>query len=161
VRAGWGPEIICFELDRLGRNTLDLLNLAKERQARSADTRRVADGFRLNTPYGEFALTILGAVAKVGPENIGERSRAGLAVAKPKGRVVGGSPNGGCKAHVLEKLPTVLRLKRQGYSVLRVARHLTVNRKGVDRVLKLRAEGKVRGRAEALAEVPIERRGKK
>jgi hypothetical protein len=64
-------------------------------------------------------------------------------------------------AHLLEKLPTILTLKQRGYSVLRIARHLQVNRKSVARVLKLHAEGKVRSRASALAEVPIERRGKK
>ena len=64
-------------------------------------------------------------------------------------------------AHLLEKLPTILTLKQRGYSVLRIARRLPVNRKGVDRVLKLRAEGQVPSRAEARAEVPIEKRGKK
>jgi hypothetical protein len=62
---------------------------------------------------------------------------------------------------MLEKLPTILLLKQQGYSMLKIARALQVSRKRVTRLLKLHAEGRVEGRAEVLAEAPVERRGKK
>lgn len=52
----------------------------------------ITEGIRISTSIGRFAYTMLSAAAEMERENIIERTRAGLAVARAKGRIGGRRP---------------------------------------------------------------------
>lgn len=86
-----GDTLACYKLDRVGRSVHHLSGLLKELDERGVHF-KTADG-TVNTsgPTGKLLLHVLGAVAQFERDLILERTRAGLAAAKARGRV-GGRP---------------------------------------------------------------------
>jgi Enterobacteriaceae phage serine recombinase len=86
-----GDTLACFKLDRIGRSVHHLSGLLKGLEERGIHF-KTADG-TVNTigPAGKLLLHVLGAVAQFERDLILERTRAGLAAAKARGRV-GGRP---------------------------------------------------------------------
>lgn len=86
-----GDTLACYKLDRIGRSVHHLSGLLKELDERGVHF-KTADG-TVNTsgPTGKLLLHVLGAVAQFERDLILERTRAGLAAAKARGRV-GGRP---------------------------------------------------------------------
>ena len=92
VNAGHVIDITAWRCDRIGRNALENLKLAEACKARSTDIVGHADGLRLNSPNGSLIFTILSAIAEYEREKISENTKAGMATAKEKGKILGGSP---------------------------------------------------------------------
>lgn len=86
-----GDTITCYKLDRIGRSVHHLSGLLKELDERGVHF-KTADG-TVNTsgPTGKLLLHVLSAVAQFERDLILERTRAGLAAARARGRV-GGRP---------------------------------------------------------------------
>ena len=53
------------KLDRLGRNTRDVLNLVHEREERGASLRVLEPAIGTGGPMGRMVLTVLGMVAEM------------------------------------------------------------------------------------------------
>ena len=87
--------VVVARLDRLSRTTTQLLALVQERFT-SNDVRlvSVSEGIDPTTPAGQFVMTILAGLAQMEREQIGERTRAGMAEAKAQGKHVGKCPFG-------------------------------------------------------------------
>src|SRR5437868_1513271 len=70
--------LVCWRLDRLGRNLKHLITLLDELQAVGVAFASLAEGIDATTPAGKLQMHILGAIAEFERERIRERVLAGL-----------------------------------------------------------------------------------
>ena len=77
--------LVCWRLDRLGRNLKHLITLLDELQALGVAFVSLAEGIDATTPAGKLQMHILGAIAEFERERIRERILAGLQRAKAQG----------------------------------------------------------------------------
>ena len=86
-----GDTVVVWKLDRLGlniRNTLDVLATLAER---GVGFRSLTEGLDTAGPIGRAVFTIIAAFSELERDTIRERTTAGLAGAKARGRI-GGRP---------------------------------------------------------------------
>ena len=81
--------VVCWRLDRLGRNLKHLITLLEDLQVLGVAFVSLAEGFDATTPAGKLQMHILGAIAEFERERIRERVLAGLARAKSQGKRLG------------------------------------------------------------------------
>ena len=81
--------LVCWRLDRLGRNLRHLILLLDDLQAIGVDFVSLAEGIDATTPAGRLQLHILGAIAEFERGRIVERVKAGLARARAQGKTLG------------------------------------------------------------------------
>jgi len=81
--------LICWRLDRLGRNLKHLVTLLDELQAVGVAFVSLGEGVDCTTPAGRLQLHILAALAEFEKARIAERVRAGLARVKSQGQRLG------------------------------------------------------------------------
>jgi DNA invertase Pin-like site-specific DNA recombinase len=77
--------VVCWRLDRLGRNLRHLVTLLDELQALGVAFISMGEGIDCTTPAGKLQLHILAALAEFERGRIQERVKAGLARAKAQG----------------------------------------------------------------------------
>lgn len=87
-----GDTIVVWKLDRLGRSVPHLLNLIEEFKRRQITFRSLTEVIDTGTPTGAFLVTVLCALAQMERSILIQRTRAGLAAAKERGRI-SGRPN--------------------------------------------------------------------
>ena len=80
-----GDVLIVVKLDRLGRNTRDVLNLVHELEEKGASLRVLEPAIDTGGPMGRMVLAVLGMVAEMELGFIRDRQRAGIDAAKAKG----------------------------------------------------------------------------
>jgi len=81
--------LVCWRLDRLGRNLRHLITLLDELQALGIAFVSLAEGIDATTPAGKLQMHILGAIAEFERERIRERVLAGLQRARAQGQRLG------------------------------------------------------------------------
>ena len=81
--------LVCWRLDRLGRNLKHLITLLEELQALGIAFVSLAEGIDATTPAGKLQMHILAAIAEFERARIAERVRAGLHRAKAQGKRLG------------------------------------------------------------------------
>lgn len=81
--------VVVWKLDRFGRSQRDLLNLVEELQAAEIGFISYTENFDLTSPMGKAMFGILCVFAELERNNIRERTKAGLALARSRGRVPG------------------------------------------------------------------------
>ena len=81
--------VVCWRLDRLGRNLRHLVTLLDELQELGVAFVSLAEGIDATTPAGKLQMHILGAIAEFERARIAERVRAGLARARANGTRLG------------------------------------------------------------------------
>ena len=86
-----GDTLVVVRIDRLARSLAHLLAVIEELRARGVHFRSLGDPIDTSSPQGLFTLQVLGAAAEFERALIRERTRAGLAAARARGRV-GGNP---------------------------------------------------------------------
>ena len=84
-----GDTLIVGAVDRLGRDTLDVLSTVEALQAKGVAIISLREGFDLSTPIGKAMLTMLAAVADLERSNIKARQMAGIQRAKAEGKALG------------------------------------------------------------------------
>ncbi|EMF6423413.1 TPA: recombinase family protein, partial [Klebsiella pneumoniae] len=72
-------------VDRIGRNTIDLLQTVEALKEKGVSVVSMREGFDLSTPAGEAMLTIMAALAKMELSVLDERRKAGIKRAKSQG----------------------------------------------------------------------------
>jgi DNA invertase Pin-like site-specific DNA recombinase len=81
--------LVCWRLDRLGRNLRHLVTLLEELQSIGVAFVSLGEGIDCTTPAGKLQLHILAALAEFERERIRERVLAGLARARTQGKRLG------------------------------------------------------------------------
>lgn len=87
-----GDTLVVWKLDRLGRSMRNLVLLVDELRRREVHFRSVTDSIDTSSSMGRFIFHIMSALAEMERELIVERTRAGLASARAKGRIGGRRP---------------------------------------------------------------------
>ena len=80
-----GDTLCVHKLDRLGRNTRDVLNLVHELHERGCSLQVLEPAIDTSGPMGTVMLTVLGMVSEMELGFIKERQRAGIEKAKANG----------------------------------------------------------------------------
>lgn len=109
--------IVIWKLDRLGRSTRQVLNTFFELDSKGAKVRVLTQPLLdTTTPMGQFFVAVMAAFAELEKDIIRERTRAGLAAAKARGRV-GGRQARHTDAEVLgvKNMGTAAATKRLGF----------------------------------------------
>ena len=97
--------VVVWKLDRLGRSLRDLIDLVAEMQKLEVNFVSIQDSINTATATGRFTFNIFASLAEFEREIISERTKAGLASARARGRK-GGRPSGLSKEN-LSKAKTI------------------------------------------------------
>jgi len=101
-----GDTLVVWKLDRLGRSLKHLIETVNDLDARHVGFRSLQEAMDTTTPGGKLIFHIFGSLAEFERELIRERTMAGLAAARARGRVGGRKP---------KMSPAQVRLARQLY----------------------------------------------
>ncbi len=86
-----GDTVIVWKLDRLGRSLKDLIETLNLLKSRGVDFISLTESIDTTTPGGKLIFHLMGALAEFERDLIRERTNAGLAAARARGRI-GGRP---------------------------------------------------------------------
>ena len=81
-----GDVVVIWKLDRLGRSLKDLIQLVNEIQNKDAGLQSLGDQINTATPQGKLTFHLFAALAEFERDIIRERTNAGLAAARARGR---------------------------------------------------------------------------
>ncbi len=87
-----GDTVVVWKLDRLGRSLINLADLLQKFKQMNVEFLSITEGINTNTSMGRFTFHIMSALAEMEREIIIERTCAGLAAARKKGRIGGRPP---------------------------------------------------------------------
>jgi DNA invertase Pin-like site-specific DNA recombinase len=87
-----GNTLVVWKLDRLGRSLRHLIDVVSELQGRGVGFRSLHENIDTTTPGGKLVFHVFGALAEFERDMIRERTYAGLAAARARGRK-GGRPS--------------------------------------------------------------------
>jgi len=87
-----GDTLVITKLDRLGRSVKNLTELSEELDRRGVGLRVLTQGIDTTTPGGKLFFHMLAAIAEFEHGLIVERTTAGLAAARARGRRGGAKP---------------------------------------------------------------------
>ena len=104
-----GHTLIVWRLDRLGRSLKDLIELVGELGRKGVALRSLQEAIDTTSPGGKLIFHVFGALAEFERNLIRERTQAGLAAARARGRK-GSRP----KSLDADKRKTAVNLYREG-----------------------------------------------
>jgi len=130
-----GDTIVVYSISRLSRSVRDLLTVVDALAERGVGLRSLTEPVNTSagSPYGDFTLTLLGALAALERSILRERTRAGVAAARARGRV------GGQRPVDPEKVSAAADLVAAGRSVAEAAAVVGLGRSTLYRALRSRA----------------------
>lgn len=123
-----GDVILVKKLDRLGRDTADMIQLIKEFDAMGIYIRFLDDGISTEGSMGKMIVTILSAVAQAERHRILERTNEGRIEAKLNGIKFG-------RKRSIDR-EKIITLWRNGVGATEIAKQAKIGRSTVYKVLK-------------------------
>ncbi len=87
-----GDTLVVWRLDRLGRSLPDLVQIVAELEQRGVGFESLSEKIETNSAAGKLVFHVFAALAEFERNLIRERTRAGLAAARARGRVGGRKP---------------------------------------------------------------------
>ena len=115
------------KLDRLGRDTADMIQLIKEFDSMGVAVRFLDDGISTEGSMGKMMVTILSAVAEAERQRILERTNEGRQEALLKGVKFGRKRSVDCKR--------IIRLRQNGLGGTAIAKDMQIARSTVYKIL--------------------------
>lgn len=122
-----GDVILVKKLDRLGRDTADMIQLIKEFDAQGVSIRFIDDGISTDGEMGKMVVTILSAVAQAERQRILERTNEGRQEAMAKGVVFG-------RKRKIDR-DAVLNMWQQGLGASHISKTMNIARSTVYKVI--------------------------
>ena len=114
--------LVIWKLDRLGRTVKGLVDFVADLQERKIQFHSLTGGIDTTTPAGRFFFHVMASLAQMERELLAERTRAGLASARRRGRV------GGRKRRMTPgKVESARKLLKGGMAPRDVAQNLGVS----------------------------------
>jgi len=123
-----GDTILVKKLDRLGRDTADMVNLIKDFDQMSVAIRFLDDGINTEGTMGKMVVTILAAVAQAERARILERTNEGRIEAKSNGVKFGPRTK-------IDKM-LVFELHKGGEGAVSIAKKMGIGRSTVYKLIK-------------------------
>jgi DNA invertase Pin-like site-specific DNA recombinase len=128
-----GDTVMVWRLDRLGRSLRHLIDIVADLQARGVTLVSLTEQIDTSSPGGKLVFHVFAAMAEFERDLIRERTQAGLAAARARGRT-GGRPT----VWTPEKVAAAKAMHASGeQDVSSIARALDVSRASVYRALSL------------------------
>lgn len=87
-----GDTIYIHDFSRLARSTKDLLEIVEKLQNKGVHLVSNKENIDTSTPTGKLMLTMIGAIAEFERQNMLDRQREGIALAKVNGKYKGRKP---------------------------------------------------------------------
>lgn len=112
-----GDVLIVAALDRLGRKTSEVLSLIEDLDRRGVILKSEREGVDYGTPVGRLVTQILISVGEMERSMVSERTKAGLANARAKGKQIG-RPREIPSTHIREAIRLV---QQERYSIRKAA----------------------------------------
>ncbi len=91
LRKNYYDYLICYKLDRLGRNLSDLVNIIDELNKLNTSFISIKERFDTSTPIGRAMMFFTGVLAQMEREQIAERVRDNMLMLARSGRWLGGT----------------------------------------------------------------------
>ena len=119
-----GDTVVVWKLDRLGRNTLHILETVKALTDRGVSLVSVTDGIDSSTAAGRMMIGVLGSLTEYERELTKERTALKRATSRKNGTKFG-RPR---KVDDAEHIATAKRMKADGHTGKDIAKYLGVSR---------------------------------
>ena len=129
-----GDLVIVAAIDRLGRNTIDVLTTVEGLRAKGVSVVSLREGFDLATPVGKAMLTMLAAMAELEKENIRVRQMAGIERARAEGKNLG-------REKVIDDAAVATWRVANSASIRQTAEHFGISPASVKRACRTAAHG--------------------
>ncbi|MGQ4879213.1 recombinase family protein [Billgrantia sp. LNSP4103-1] len=130
-----GDTLVVNAIDRLGRDTVDVLETVERLHAEGVAVVSIREGFELGTPVGKAMLTMLAAIAELERTNIKARQMAGIVKARAEGRRLG-------REKVIDDRAVATWRWENSETISRTAQHFGISVPSVKRAWRrARAEG--------------------
>ena len=100
VRRRRVDAVVCWKLDRLGRNLTHLVNTLQEFRALGVDFVTLGEGIDTSTPAGRLMFGLLASIAEFERERLRERTVLGLDRARAQGVRLGRRPDRALRARI-------------------------------------------------------------
>jgi DNA invertase Pin-like site-specific DNA recombinase len=129
IKVEEGDVILVTKLDRLGRDTVEMIQLIKEFDEIGVAVRFLDDGISTEGTMGKMVVTILSAVAQAEHQRILERTNEGRLEAKNKGVKFG-------RKRTIDR-EKVKEMQKKGLGATEIAQQLKIGRSTVYKVMKV------------------------
>ncbi len=124
-------HLVVWRLDRLGRSLKDLVSIITDLELRNVGFRSVTEAIDTTTPSGKLVFHIFAALAEFERTLIQDRTKAGLAAARARGRKGGRPPK--LTQNQIKKAKAMLLDPQM--TKAEVARHFEVSRTTLNKAL--------------------------
>ena len=126
-----GDAVVVWKLDRLGRNTLHILETVKALTQRGVTLISTTDGIDSSTAAGRMMIGVLGSLAEYERELVKERTALKRAMSLANGTKFGRRKKVAHPSHIA----TAKRMKDDGHTARDIAKYLGVSRATLYRYL--------------------------
>src|SRR5690625_4808866 len=131
-----GDTLVVWRLDRLGRSIRHLIDQLSELQDRGIEFRSLQENIDTTSPGGRLIFHIFASLAEFERDLIQERTQAGLAAARARGRIGGRPPK-----LTTDQINTAQKLyNQQDLTVTQIGNILGVSRTTIYRALRRNPE---------------------
>jgi DNA invertase Pin-like site-specific DNA recombinase len=134
-----GDIVIVWKLDRFSRSLKDLINTVNEFQQKGVGFISLNDSIDTTTAQGRLIFNIFASLAEFEREIIRERTNAGLAAARARGRL-GGRPKGLSKEALAKAQTAKMLYERREKSPTEIAQILGIGRATFYRYINLQVD---------------------
>ena len=128
-----GDTVYIHEFSRLARSTKDLLEIVEELNNKGVQLVSNKENLDTSTPTGKLMLTMIGAIAEFERQQILERQKEGIAIAKKEGKFKGRQVKA-IDEEIFSKYYAEYKLRRINKTQL--AEKLNISRPTLDKLLK-------------------------
>ena len=128
-----GDTVFIHDFSRLARSTKDLLEIVETLNSKGVHLVSNKENIDTSTPTGKLMLTMIGAIAEFERQNMLERQREGIAIAKAEGKYKGGQVK-----QIDDKRFEDLYQQYQNRQINKVqfAKELNISRPTLDKLIK-------------------------
>ncbi len=126
-----GDTIHIHDFSRLAHSTKDLLDIVEKLTAKGVHLVSNKENIDTSTPTGKLMLTMIGAIAEFERQNLLDRQREGIAIAKREGRFPGGK-----RKKVTGFEEGYARYKDRKISKAKLAKELGISRPTLDKLIE-------------------------
>lgn len=125
-RPGW--TLVVWKLDRLGRDALGLISLAKDFLDNGWNLVSITEQIDTRTPIGRFYFVVLAGLAQLESDMTSERTRAGMAHVREQGGALGRNS----KLSAKEWAQVERRLLKSPLTIPAIAAEFDISKSGVN-----------------------------